>query len=489
MSRRVAIIAALLASSAGIDAASAQPAQPAPPDEEDDLEIPVEAAPPAPAPVPEPAPAPVPEPTPAPVPAPVVHPLAEPPAPATVPAVEATARPTETDLATLLDRAGLELSGYVQGQYEGSSLSEDQIQQGGTLRNQDQFAVRRGRITVERRWSHAGLLVELDASTVRSGVGVRRAHASLRWPSDDPRHPLAELTVGLFDVPFGHELVEPTRQRAFMERSTGSVALFPGEADVGAQVSGAYRFLRYAAALQSGEVSSDRAGTRRSDPNAAKDLTVRVGAEARPAGERVTISGGVSVLAGTGFHQGKDATKDGIEWRDLNENGSIDTGELMPVPGTAASPSVNFDRWAIGADLAVSVATRLGKSQLTAELAIASNLDRGLFVADPVAAGGDLRHLSLAVAFVQDVGARYFGGVRFDRYDPDLDFFDERSGMLVPTDSSITTISPLLGVHLPWRARLTTQYDVVVDHLARDGLGVPTDLRNDRWTARLQVEL
>ncbi len=417
--------------------------------------------------------------------------------PASTPAIEpeptvhaeATPAPANpVDLDGLLVHAGLELSGYVQAQYAGGLLSEDQVQQGGVLRNQEQFDVRRGRVSIERRWAHAGLLLELDANTVRSGVGVRRAYGSLSWPGAEPDQPLAELTVGLFDVPFGHELTESTRARLFMERTTGSLALFPGEADTGAQVSGAYHFLRYRVALQSGELASDRAGSRRGDPNAAKDLAVRIGVEARPRAA-LAVTGGVSILRGTGFHQGRDATKDSIEWRDLNENGSIDTGELMPVAGAAATPSVDFDRWAIGADLTVTVDSRLGRTELSAEAIVASSLDRGLFVADPITAGGDVRHLAVAVAAVHEVHRRWFGGVRFDRYDPDLDFFDERSGMLVPTDSSITTIAPLLGVRLPWRSRLSTQYDLVIDHLGRNGLGVPTDLRNDRWTARLQVEL
>jgi hypothetical protein len=44
-------------------------------------------------------------------------------------------------------------------------------------------------------------------------------------------------------------------------------------------------------------------------------------------------------------------------------------------------------------------------------------------------------------------------------------------------------------VVLPEVARLVFQYDVIVDHLARDTRGVPTDLRNNQWTLRLQVAM
>ena len=39
------------------------------------------------------------------------------------------------------------------------------------------------------------------------------------------------------------------------------------------------------------------------------------------------------------------------------------------------------------------------------------------------------------------------------------------------------------------RARLLFEYDFVLDYLGRTSSGVPTDARNDTWTARLQVNL
>jgi len=51
----------------------------------------------------------------------------------------------------------------------------------------------------------------------------------------------------------------------------------------------------------------------------------------------------------------------------------------------------------------------------------------------------------------------------------------------------VRTYSPLIGVVLPQRARLVFQYDFIRDAFARDARGVPTDLRNNQWTLRLQV--
>ena len=115
-------------------------------------------------------------------------------------------------------------------------------------------------------------------------------------------------------------------------------------------------------------------------------------------------------------------------------------------------------------------------------------MDRGLFVADPVATGVDVRHLFYYAALVQEITKWGLIGFRADAYDPNADFLDNRTGQLLPVSQTIHTLSPLVGLPIPGRARLLFQYDAVLDALARDALGVPADLKNDRFTFRLQVE-
>jgi hypothetical protein len=395
------------------------------------------------------------------------------------------------------------ISAYVQAQYESHQDSQDQIQQGGSYLNQDRFSIRRGRVRFDAAWRFAELALELDGNTSRGpSFGLRRAEATLVWRGpkmwdhkierradreNDP--PPIALTFGLTEIPFGQELIESARERVFAERSQGSLAFFPGEPDLGVRVSGGLGFFRYSVAILNGEPLDDRAGGRGGrDPNGAKDLVARLGADARPTSS-TRIAGGVSVLRGQGFHQGSDATKNGVQWRDTNENSLIDPGEITASPGAAATPSQSFPRWAFGADLRLRAKTWLGWSTLYGEVALASNLDRGLFVADPITTGVDVRELSYYAALVQEITPYALAGLRFDTYDPNADFFDKRQGKLVPTSQAIHTFSPLIGVALPTHARLIFQYDVVRDLLAKDARGVPVDLRNDRWTLRLQVSL
>lgn len=390
----------------------------------------------------------------------------------------------------VLPKPGFLISGYAQGQYVASGASQDQIQQGGGLLNQDQFVVRRARLRADRRWTYAALALEIDGNTTAGlGFGVRRAEASLLWDREGEGAPLLALTAGMFYVPFGHELPASARTRLFHERSLSSSALFPGQADVGVRLAGSWRFLRYAVALVNGEpISESAARPFRGDPNASKDLVARVGADVAAA-SWLRLAGGVSFLQGKGFHPGVDATKSGTVWVDLDEDGQIDLGEVMAVPGSSASPSANFRHWAVGADLRVTLRTRFGLTQLSGEGVIAGNLDRGLFGSDPIASGVDVRQLGFYAAIVQDIGAWGLIGFRVDAYNPNLDAFDSRAGQLLPSSQTITTLSPLIGARIGDRVRVSVEYDRIFDNLARDAVGVPTDLKNDQVTARLQVDL
>ena len=133
------------------------------------------------------------------------------------------------------------------------------------------------------------------------------------------------------DIPFGRELVTSARERHFMERSQGSLALFPGEPDVGARLTGGAAFFRYSLAVMNGEPFDERTGTR--EWNASKDFIGRLGVDVRPSA-KVRVAGGVSALRGMGFHPGTDATKNLLQWQDLNENGALDSGETVAIPGT-----------------------------------------------------------------------------------------------------------------------------------------------------------
>jgi hypothetical protein len=238
-----------------------------------------------------------------------------------------------------------------------------------------------------------------------------------------------------------------------------------------------------------GQPLGDRTGFILQDPNAHKDVLGRVGVDVTLPSP-VRIIGGVSVLNGKGFHPGSDATKNTLSWRDnVSEDGLVTLPEIVGVPGVAAQPAKNFDRWLVGFDLGAQFNSKLGTTHLYGEFSLGSNMDRNVFVADPVTTGVDARELGWYVSLYQEFKQGPIAGFRVDQYNPNADFADSRGGKLIPLTETITTYSPLIGFQVPHKARLVAEWDIVRDSLARNTAGVPVDRKNNIVTIRLQGEL
>ncbi len=400
---------------------------------------------------------------------------------------EAEEQRKKEDLLSRIAKYGVHISGYAQVQYGRNEMSQDELQQGGTALNQDKFAVRRGRLRVNGRWRYFHTDFELDGSNTRGpSTSVRRASISGVLPGlheDDP--PLLLLTAGLTEIPLGLELQQGQDDILFLERTTGSLAFFPGPVDTGVKLEAAYSVFRLQLAVMNGVPLDDRSNVGGVDFVSAPDYVGRLGVDAKPH-EKFHVKGGASFLTGKGFHAGSDATKSVLQWDDANGDGRATITEYKPTSARGAIPSSTFDRWAVGADLSLDLQTKIGSTRVYGEVLLASNLDRGLYVADPTFVGRDIRELAWYVAAIQDISEYGFVGARYEVYDPDSDLVDSRRGRVFARDSEIKTFSPIVGVRIPGIARLTFQYDLVKDHLGRDSRGLPTDIANNQWTLRAQ---
>jgi hypothetical protein len=386
-----------------------------------------------------------------------------------------------------LEVVDLKISGYVQPEVVFSQLSEDEVGPNGGPLNLDRFQVRRARLNIDRHFRYAHVGFELEANTVGGpNVSVNGVDASVFLPNADAgRPPYVALTAGLFDIPFGFEGAQDAGELVFTERTLGSRAFFPSDSDLGVQLSGGLGPFRYAVAAQNGVPFEDEPDAANEVYQADKTLVGRLGVEAKG---KLEVGGGVSFLAGTGFHAGTEATKSALSWSDTNQDGLVTLNELVSLNGQAATPSETFERWAVAADVQVGFRTPLGWSRVYAEATMATNLDRGYLVSDPVSAGYDVRGFAWNVSAVQEVTPYGLVGFRADQYAPDSDVFEARRGTFVPTDVSVLTLSPLVGGQLPGLGKLVLQYDYIVDLLGRDDLGQPVDRANDQWTLRAQVE-
>jgi hypothetical protein len=294
------------------------------------------------------------------------------------------------------------------------------------------------------------------------------------------------LTVGLFKIPFGYEVLQGDTERLFLERSAVVQEFFPGEFDLGARLAGGWRFVRYALAVQNGEPVGEKTFPMR-DPNSAKDISGRLGIDSSLS-DQIAVAAGFSALAGRGFHKGIVPTKSGTVWNDRNEDNSVGLNEIVAVPAKAAVPSQNFGRSALGVDARFTVCTEaLGATTVYGELAWGKNLGRGSrFIADPVAAGRDVLGFGYNLAVVQDIYSHMQLGIRYDHYDPDRDSTDVQGAVLVPSTLSYDTWAFAVAARVSG-ARLVAEFDLNRNHNGRDGAGFPTNLADNAFTLRAEV--
>jgi hypothetical protein len=383
---------------------------------------------------------------------------------------------------------GFSMGGFAQTDLAVRQSSSDQLNNStGEPLNQDRFVLRRARLRAEIDRGLVTGALELDGNTVNgSQLRVLNAEGTLRIPPAGAGPSLLGLTVGLFKIPFGWDVIQSDRDRLFLERSIMTQELFPGEYDLGARLAGGWRYIRYALAVQNGEPIGEKTFPVR-DPNSAKDVSGRVGVESSLS-PMVDFAGGFSGLKGKGFSKGRAATKAGIVWNDRNDNNSLDNGEIDAVPAKSATPSKNFDRHALGADLRVVVRVPgLGATTAYGEITWAKNLGRGSrMLADPIAVDQDLRELGYYLALVQDIGRFLQAGIRYDFYDPNRDSTDQQQARQVPSSQTYESWSFVAGARIP-SGRLIAQYDVNRNHNGRTAAGLPTNLADNAFTLRAEV--
>jgi hypothetical protein len=387
-------------------------------------------------------------------------------------------------------RFSIALFGFVQADgvlYSGASVDEVNPSTGAPL-NETRFLIRRARLRVDADYGYLAGVLELDGNTINGPIArITNVEVSACWPRcNGARPPLVMGSLGLVRIPFGFEVQEKDYVRLFLERSNMARAFFPGEYDLGLRAQGGWRWLRWQAAVMNGHPAGDKQYAL-VDPTASKDFLGRVGVDTR-LHPRVAIIGGVSALYGTGFSRGTSSTKDTLVWRDANGDGQVDLTEIVGVVGQPSTPSRTFSRYALGGDLRVLIdLPRLGPLTLAGEITWATNLDRGIYVADPIAAGRDLRELGWYVAATQQLTPWCAVGVRYDHYDPDADARQQVGVNLVPRDQSFDTLSIVAAAMVQPYGRLSLEWDHNWNALGIDVTGAPTTLGGDVVTLRGQV--
>ncbi len=350
--------------------------------------------------------------------------------------------------------------------------------------NQERFLIRRARLRAEAQRGAMSGAFEIDGNTV-SGATARILAANVTYARELSANALVGVTAGLLKIPFGAEVPASERDKPFLEPPAFARALFPGNYDAGAMVHGSYGAVRWSVAVMNGAPVAD-AQWRGADPNSSFDIVGRIGADiAGPYRSRFVV--GVSAITGKGLHPGAPPTKDELQWIDENQDGIVQTTELQVVPGMTGTPSEAFSHNAIGGDIQVHwCLCVIGTGAAYAEAVVATNLDRGLVYADPIATDRDLRQLGVSLGVVQSIGAYAQVGVRYDRYDADRDAFEREGIDLVGIDKVFSTVS-VMATGRWHEGRVLLQYDHERNPFGRGDGGMPTTRSADRLTVRAQV--
>jgi hypothetical protein len=383
---------------------------------------------------------------------------------------------------------GFTLTGFIQSDVQWHQDSQEQLDPATHQPlNDTRFLIRRARLRPELSYGPISGLIEADFNTLQGAQArIVGAEVSAAYAPVGSAGPLVQGTLGQFKIPFGFEVPQSDRERLFMERSTIMRALFPGEYDLGLRAAGQWRFFRYALAWMNGHPIGERQLPDQA-PVAPRDVVGRVGIDAEPV-SRVRVEAGFSGLVGTGFHPGTAATKDQIVWRDTNGDNLAQASELQIIPGQPAQPSAAFAHQAVGGDVRVTLdLLPLGRTELLGELVWAKNLDRALVPSDPIALGRDLRALGWYAALTQQLTRYAAVGVRYDRYNPDLDALDSRAGQVLPRDLSFSTLAVTAAFVYRPVLRVIAEYDHNTNALGRDATGAPANLASDAFIMRGEV--
>lgn len=345
------------------------------------------------------------------------------------------------------------LGGFIQADAILSNQASQNSLDGSTGAPLDQtrFLIRRARPRIDASYDFVWAGLELDANTIAGmHTGATEADVGTLWHAQLWGEPASlRLSLGLFRIPFGREVPEKDPDRFFLERTNLSHALFPGSIDIGARMETAWGPLRFAVAIMNGNPIGDVLLPGQ-DPIGAKDAIGRLGVDTTLA-RSVRFELGFSVVSGT---------------------------------ASAAQP---FERFALGSDVRLTAAIPVvGDLTLAGELVWAKNLDRGLEPADPVALGRDVRESGFYLSATQELTRFAMLGVRYDRYNPDLDGSEQRGVAPMPQDSSYSTFA--LAAALRYRpGRLILEYDVNGNGLGRTASGVPTTLAYNQLALRGEV--
>lgn len=392
----------------------------------------------------------------------------------------------------------LKISGYVQGQFQIAEQPGIKSYEGGDFSpiSDKRFMVRRGRVKVAYETEITQFAIQIDAT--EKGVSLKDAYASFR----EPWLKMFGLTAGVFNRPFGYEVIYSSSLRESPERGRMSQILFPGERDLGAMLTiNPWKTSRFSGIkLDAGLFSGNGINP---DFKEMKDLIAHLTYTGSTKNEFFKYGVGISYYNG-GVYQG---TKKIYTMQTLQD------GETMgfAVDSTATNKGQYAKREYYGADLQLTFAFPFGITQLRGEFIMgqqpaydgsgSTSTNDATFVKTPPTKDTYIRKFNGAYFyFVQNIMQSKFGVfAKYDWYTPNTEVSGDnikptytfegasKKTYLSSADVKYTTLGFGANFKMTENIKLTGYYAIVRNEGTMID-GYYTDVKDNVFTLRLQYK-
>lgn len=370
------------------------------------------------------------------------------------------------------------ISGYIQAQIQhGEKNATLRVGSANTntQSNFNRFGIRRGRIKITYEKGIATGVFQLDITEKR--IRLRDAYLAIK----DPWVGSNVLKAGVFDRPFGYEVMYSSSRRESPERATVITTLFPDEKDMGvvltlqAPKTSPWNVLKLDAGMLAGN-------TINADLDNRKDFIGHLSFN-KELKQRITIGGGVSYYWG-GVYQGSSTV---YSMRGSSFVSSKDTANF----GAFAK------REYFGIDAQLATTTSMGLSSLYGEYILGTqpgdknNTVSPNYATLPTSPTYIRSFNGYYITYVQDLGKIPLSLIlKYDYYDPNTKVSKNQIGLNGSGSADIAYTT--LGSGLMWRInnslRLTAYYDHVSNETSSHLTGYSNDLSDNVFTLRLQYK-
>jgi hypothetical protein len=388
----------------------------------------------------------------------------------------------------------LKVGGYIQAQYQVAEAAGASSVAGGSFAGnvRSRFLVRRGRIKFNYKNGLSQSVLQFDVN--QNGIGINDAFIALK----DPWHQAFGLTAGIFDRPFGFEVMYSSGSREMPERSRLFQTLFPGEREIGAKIevmpgSGPLSFFN----LRAGLFNGVRNTANENDRN--KDFIGRAGVELPFADEKLVFDAGISLYSGKVTNTSRYVY-------------SIDpssTVKMYAVDSASTNVGGTHGRAYYGGDVQMYYdVDGLGELSLRGEYIAGDQpgTSTGTSFYNPYSQKGEVDAITSVykrafsgwyAAILQNIGEKNQFIARYDEYDPNTDVEGSDIGVagtnLTAADMKITTLGLGWIHHWDENVKFVFYYDIVMnENVSPSAAGLLAkyieDVKDNVFTLRAQFK-